>query len=222
MKRARNQSHRKLSVRNVSERQQQLLRLLQQEKPGLTVDQIAAGLAITRNAVRQHLAALERDGYVRKAELRKTAGRPSIAYVLTRAGDELFPKQYSWFSSAVLGALRRERGSEALALFLRKIASSIAAGLESRVAGKAPEERVAALVQIMNELGYDARTVQAKGAPATVVATNCVYHDLAREYREVCEFDYELMEKLTGRSVDHPECMVRGGNVCRFHLGPVG
>lgn len=209
-------------MQSVSERQEALLRLLLREKPGLTVDQLAVRLAITRNAVRQHLAALERDGYVRKAELRRTAGRPSTAYVLTPAGDELFPKQYSWFSSALLGALREERGSEALALFLRKIASSVAAGLDSRVTGKTPEERVVELVRIMNELGYDARIVQARGASATVVATNCVYHNLAEEFREVCEFDYQLMEKLTGRGVDHSECMVRGGNVCRFLLKPAG
>lgn len=205
-------------VKGVGERQQKLLLLLQREKSGLTVDELAERLAITRTAVRQHLAALTRDDYVRQQDLRKTAGRPGYVYVLTPAGDDLFPKQYSWFSSIMLNALRQELGSAGLASFLRRLASSVAASLEARVQGMSPAERVKALAQIMNEMGYDASDVSLPNAPAQIVATNCVYHDLAREFPEVCHFDYELAEKLTGGQVTHPECMVRGGKACRFVL----
>lgn len=205
-------------VKGVGERQQKLLLLLQRDKSGLTVDELAERLSITRTAVRQHLAVLTRDGYVDQQTLRKTAGRPGHVYVLTLAGDALFPKQYSWFSSAMLHELRREHGSAGLALFLRRLASSVASGLDARVRGLSPAERVAALAQLMNELGYDARAVSAPGAPDEIVATNCVFHDLARDFPEVCHFDYELAEKLTATQVRHPECMVRGGKVCRFVL----
>lgn len=205
-------------VKGVGERQQKLLLLLQRDKSGLTVDELAERLSITRTAVRQHLVALTRDGYVDQQALRKTAGRPGYVYVLTLAGDDLFPKQYSWFSSAMLHELRREHGSAGLALFLRRLASSVASGLDARVQGLSPAERVAELAKIMNELGYDARAVSSTNALAQIVATNCVYHDLAKEFPEVCHFDYELMEKLTGSPVRHPECMVRGGKVCCFVL----
>ena len=207
-----------MAVKGVGERQEELLLLLQRDKSGLTVDELAERLSITRTAVRQHLAVLMRDGYVDQQSLRKTAGRPGYVYMLTHAGDDLFPKQYSWFSSVMLTELRRELGSAGLALFLRRLASSVASGLDARVRGMSPAERVMALAQIMNELGYDARAISAPGAPAEIVATNCVYHDLARDFPEVCHFDYELVEKLTESQVRHPECMVRGGKVCRFVL----
>ena len=42
--------------------QRALLRALLHNQPGLTIDALGDTLAISRNAVRQHIAALERDG----------------------------------------------------------------------------------------------------------------------------------------------------------------
>lgn len=208
-------------VKGVGERQKELLLLMQRDKSGLTVDVLAERLSITRTAVRQHLAALARDGYVSQQALRKTAGRPGHVYALTPAGDDLFPKQYSWFSAMMLNALREQLGSPGLESFLRRLAASVASDLDARVQGMSASERVAELAKIMNELGYDARAVSSPDAPARIVATNCVYHNLAKAFPEVCHFDYELIEKLTGSRVQHPECMVRGGTVCCFVLETV-
>lgn len=205
-------------ARRVGDRQQRLLRLLQQEKSGLTVDELAARLEVTATAVRQHLTALERDGYVRMQELRKTAGRPGFVYVLTAEGDALFPKQYPWFSSVLIRALQAKVGSEGLASLMRGLGAEVADSLTARMAGKTEDEQLGVLVEVMNELGYDARLTTTLNALPEVVATNCVYHALAREYPEVCHFDYELMERLTGKQVAHTECMVRGGRACRFQF----
>jgi DeoR family suf operon transcriptional repressor len=206
-------------VQALGERQQAVLRLLQREKDGLTIEELVARLAITRTAVRQHLAALERDGYVRKEGLRVTGGRPGFLYVLTPAGNELFPKQYPWFSTLVLARMREQLGQDGLTRFTRELAAAVAAGLAPRLEGKGPRERIEEVARIMNELGYDARVV-AEGTTPCIVASNCVYHHLAREFREVCEFDLGLLEHLTGARAGHTECMVREGKVCRFPLEP--
>lgn len=208
------------AVQTLGERQQAMLRLLQQQKEGLTIEGLVASLAITRTAVRQHLATLERDGYVRKEGLRTSGGRPGYVYSLTPAGNELFPKQYSWFSALVLERLRAQLGHEGLAVFMRQLAADVAAGLAPRLQGQSPDGRIDELIRIMNELGYDARRLG--GAPPGLVASNCVYHHLAQLFPEVCEFDLGLMESLTGTRARHPECMLRGGHVCRFLLEPAG
>ena len=43
----------------LGDRQKKLLQLLLKTKSGLTVDELSGPLQITRNAVRQHLAALD-------------------------------------------------------------------------------------------------------------------------------------------------------------------
>ncbi|HET8631769.1 MAG TPA: ArsR family transcriptional regulator, partial [Thermomicrobiales bacterium] len=59
-----------------------------------TVDELARALGLTDNAVRAHLATLERDGLVRQEGLRRGAGKPAYAYDLTPAAERLFPSAY--------------------------------------------------------------------------------------------------------------------------------
>jgi len=64
-------------------RQHQILKRLLENKAGLSIDEITTALNISRNAVQQHFAVLERDGYIHAGVLNKTAGRPvRIAHVL--------------------------------------------------------------------------------------------------------------------------------------------
>lgn len=69
----------------------------------------------------------------------------------------------------------------------------------------------------MRELGYQSGSIDpANGKLPAIEATNCVFHSLAQRYPEVCYFDLALMSEVVGSDVIHDECMVRGGNVCRF------
>jgi DNA-binding HxlR family transcriptional regulator len=73
--------------------QQVLARLLEQ-KSGMTVDDLAESVGISRTAVNQYLMALECDGYIRRDSVHKTAARPGRVYVLTDQGANLFPKKW--------------------------------------------------------------------------------------------------------------------------------
>ena len=61
---------------------------------GMTVDELAAALGLSGNAVRPQLAVLERDGLVERAELRRGASRPAQVYVLSREAELLFSHAY--------------------------------------------------------------------------------------------------------------------------------
>ncbi|MCK7509177.1 MAG: hypothetical protein MZV70_37470 [Desulfobacterales bacterium] len=54
----------------------------------------------------------------------------------------------------------------------------------------------------------------------TIEASNCVFHHLAAQYPEVCRFDLALLAAFVGTPVEHQECVVRGGQVCRFGFRP--
>jgi predicted ArsR family transcriptional regulator len=76
-------------VNPISDRQDQILKLLLENKNGMTLDEIAGALSISRNAVQQHFNALERDGFVQAGAVNKTAGRPARSFVLTDAGVKI-------------------------------------------------------------------------------------------------------------------------------------
>jgi len=202
--------------------QQAVLNELLEHKAGVTLDELAASVGLSRTAVNQHLIALEREGYVRKASPRKTGGRPLHVYVLTEQGANRFPKQYSWFSKLLIRTLRERFGEEEASRYMYDLGVKMSADLIPRLVGKNRVERIAEIVQIMNEAGFVARTVSPNGADKLprVECKNCVYHDLSKDYPEVCRFDVGFLSGLMGAEVEHQECMQRGGGACRFRFVP--
>jgi len=211
-----------MTMTTVGASQQQVLLQLLERKLGATVDELVAAVGLSRTAVNQHLVALERDGYVQRTSPRKSGGRPQNVYVLTEDGTNLFPKQYAWFSKLLIQTLREEFGEEQAARYMYNLGVKKSAELIPRLVGKNRAERIDEIVKIMNETGFVARTVSATGADKIprVECKNCVYHDLSKDYPEVCRFDIGFLSGLMGAEVEHQSCMQRGGESCRFRFIP--
>lgn len=191
--------------------QQKLLGHLNREAEGLTIEELSESLDISGNAVRQHLMALEKSGLIEPGRVMKTKGRPGQSFQLTPRGRELFPRQYSWFAELLLTAIQGEKGSAGLIQVLESLGESVSKDLVGELADMTPAARLRRIAGLMTELGYEA---QVEGQE--VVASNCVFHHLAARFPEVCQFDLALLSKLSDQNVEHRECMVRGGRVCRF------
>jgi len=198
-------------------RQKELLSLLLKNKGGLTVDELAQPLGITRNAVRQHLSALENDRLVAQGATRPSGGRPEQLYVLADKGREIFPRQYSWFAQLVVESIKQDVGSAGLRERLGAIGSAVGINLRSQYPGlQNRQQKVEKLSEVMEQMGYNTTSMTAKGEAPTIEADNCVFHNLATKNPEICEFDLALLATFTDSKVDLQECMARGGNVCRF------
>ncbi len=200
-------------------RQQDILKLMLENKDGVTVDELAQRLNITRNAVRQHIAVLERDLLIKQLGTRPSMGRPELLYGLAKKGRETFPRRYSWFSELLLNALFKEVGSEGLAERTAKMGELVANDLLARQRPpETSEMAINELNKVMVELGYNSKVKAGDNGELKIEASNCVFHDLAEKHPEVCQFDLALMATFTGATVCHEECMVRGGKVCRFQF----
>ena len=199
------------------DRQRELLEKLLFKKIGLTIDDLAKELSISRNAVQQHTLALEKGGYIEKGKLTSTGGRPSQIYVLSEKGVDLFPKQYSWFSELLLGSLKSQLGTEGLEIKMHDIAKNLADSLKPKLAGMSLPEKIFEVSRIMQELGFETEVDEGEELPA-IVAHNCVYHHLAKEFEEVCQLDRSLLESLLDREIHHEECIIKGGEVCKFKI----
>src|SRR5215217_4418285 len=69
-----------------------------------TVEELAQAISLTDNAVRAHLATLERDGMVRSAGIRRGAGagKPSTLYELPPEAELVFSRAYPPVLTALL------------------------------------------------------------------------------------------------------------------------
>lgn len=203
-------------------RQKELLKLLLKNKNGLTADELSEQLAITRNAVRQHLAALENDRLLEKGVTRPSGGRPQQLYVLTDKGRECFPRHYSWFAQLLVESLLQETGTEGLSERLSAMGARVGTQLRAQYPELTTrEEKVRKLSEIMEEIGYSAQTLNPESDQAPVIgADNCVFHHLAMKNPDICQFDLALASSFTDSTVDHQECMAKNGNICRFKFVP--
>ncbi len=198
-------------------RQREILGLLINNKAGLSIDEIANKLSISRNAVQQHISILEREDYIQTGGLKKTAGRPVRTFILTATGLNHFPKQYAWFSELILTELKNEMGSAGLTIFLQKLGNTLVQSLLPRFEGKSPKERVVELSSIMDDLGFKVTaSLDSTTGDQYINACNCIYHDIAQKHHEVCELDKTLISTLLNQEVELVECMAEGQHICSF------
>ena len=204
-------------IKNSDSRQEQILTLLLNSAAGMSIDQLAATLEISRNAVKQHLLGLEMRKLVKEAGLNITGGRPSRRYILTDQGINSFPKQYAWFCNLLLSELAAELNTEALEQMMWNMGVKLANSLVQQFAHKNQAEKLVALVDLMQGLGYHAALEQQDGLSA-IKAVNCVYHDLAKQYPELCRFDQALISTLLGNPIEQTACMAKSDCACRFNV----
>ena len=197
--------------------QHEILNRLLANKSGLSINELAGFLAISRNAVQQHIFILERDGYLRKKQTSPTAGRPAGIYELTSQGVNYFPKQYAWFSELILNHLAEEISPERMPDYMKKLGLKLAASLSPRFQEKSLSQRLDELKSLMVELGYQADVVaDGRSGANAVEAVNCVFHDLAKAHSAICEFDIALISSLLAKPIVHSCCMAKGDGKCRF------
>src|SRR5919202_4818003 len=92
-----------------------------------TVDELAAALGVTDNAVRTHVAALERDGVVRQRGVRPTGGKPAYAYEVAPEAERLFTKAYVPVLTQLVAALEERMSPEQLETLFQEVGRRLAA-----------------------------------------------------------------------------------------------
>jgi predicted ArsR family transcriptional regulator len=206
-------------MQNLPEKQRLVFEALLDNPAGLGLEELAAVLGVTKTAAKEHVVKLLDLGYLAYRDEKGQVGRPKRRYYLTESGHEVFPRQYSWLSSALLGVLATTLGPVEIGRILKRMGADVARSMDERLArAKTPAKRVAEIVAIMSELGYRARLKQSDVRKDVVIeATNCVYHAVAKRHPELCQFDIYLLEAMArSKRVILDSCIARGGSVCRF------
>lgn len=196
---------------------ERILGLLLHAPGPLSIPSLAAQLGISRNAMHQHAGSLERDGLIERAAQISTRGRPSQGFQLSAAGEAMFPRQYALLARKLIGELARLLGPEALPEAMARMGVELARELAPR-AGEKQAVTIAAIAALMRDLGYEAHIAE-PGNDDEIEAHNCVFHDLAMRNPAICAVDLALLGALSGRPVEHLDCMARGERSCRFAFG---
>jgi predicted ArsR family transcriptional regulator len=181
-----------------------------------TVDEMATELRLTDNAVRAHLAALERDGFVRQCGVRRGsgAGKPAYAYELTANAEQLFPKPYVTVLNSLLSSLDERLTHDEIESLLREIGRQIAN--EYPPATGDDPDRLAAAVNALNQLGGLAALEDHEGEP-NIRGYDCPLAALVPGHPEVCNLAEAFVSEVAGVPL-RERCQRNGTPHCRFEL----
>src|SRR5688572_24910871 len=125
-----------------------LLRAKQQ-----TVNELAAALKLTDNAVRAHLLSLERDGLARQAGTQPGFRKPHATYALTPEAEQIFPKAYGPLLDLFLTVISKKLDPKELRAAMREVGKRVASNHLEEVQGKTRKQRIDAALRILKELG---------------------------------------------------------------------
>jgi predicted ArsR family transcriptional regulator len=186
--------------------------LLIRESPK-TVNDLAAALDITDNAVRAHLLSLERDQLVRSGGTVAGARKPHTLYELTENARDHFPRPYGSILKRFLAVLKLRLSSRAIATDLRETGRQMAAD----VAIEPGLDRLDSAVATLQELGGSARVV-VEGGHTSIQSESCPFGEIVAEHPEVCRLAESMVEEIVGQPV-RETCARDGPPKCRFMIG---
>jgi predicted ArsR family transcriptional regulator len=177
-----------------------------------TVNELADDLALTDNAIRTHLAALERDGLAAFAGLRRGVGKPAHLFALTPDAETLFPRAYAVVLRTVLDVVRRSRPPGEVDALVAEVGRRLAEPFAR--AGGDPAGRAEAAVAVLAELGGVAEA-RVEGALVTIRGFGCPLREAVDNHPDVCRIAAALLTEVVGYEVT--ECCDRGeAPSCRF------
>lgn len=188
-----------------------------------SVEELAAELGVTDNAVRAQLQALERDGIVRQAGIRRTGvvGKPPATFEIAPSAEALLSTAYAPVLRALLVALEKRMSQNDLDALFREVGRLLAAQ-KGVTTGSTPEsradleQRVNAAAEFLAALGGELQ-VEAGAATFTLRGYACPLSDAVCTQANVCHAIEELVSQMVGVPVR--ECCDREGKArCCFEV----
>lgn len=184
---------------------------------GLTADDIASKLGVTRSAIRAQLTGMERDGVVRRAGQRPGTTRPSNVFELTPEVEQLLSSAYVPLLTQLVDVFAAGLPGDQLETMLRQAGKQLADELSG---GRRPAGNLAVRVsmasEMMNEQLGAMTHVEANGR-YVIRGVGCPLAALTGKHPGVCLAMESLVAEVVGVPVR--ECCDRSARPhCCFEI----
>jgi predicted ArsR family transcriptional regulator len=181
----------------------------------MTVDELAADLGVSGNAVRAQLAILERDGLLAQGELRRGASKPARTYVLTAEAELLFSSAYVPVLTQLLHVLDERLDPNEFDRLMRDVGRRLI-GDRPRPTGDL-RQRAEAAGALLNDLGGLSRVEEHDGG-FLVRGYGCPLSEATRRHPEACNAVESLLSEFAGVPVAKC-CDIEDRLRCCFYVG---
>lgn len=170
-----------------------------------TANEIAARMGLTHNAVRAHLAILQREGLVRQGGFQPSGSRPSVVYELAPEAEAIFSRAYIPFVAHLVRVLQERLPQGELDEVMHTVGRRLAAEWP-RLRGDLPQ-RIEAVSGFLEDLGAQNEVDRLDGG-FVIRGHGCLLAAAVHSRPEVCRAMESLLAELLEVSVR--ECCERG------------
>ncbi len=191
---------------------------------GRTTRELAAMLKIRESAVRMHLERMVEMGLLTSSFHREGIGRPRKKFFLTPSGHELFARRYDLALDTLVESMIDKEGEPFVrSVFTdagKRLAEKMSKDLPYVASGAPYEERLQAVLRLMNVLGQRAKVVKVNGKTC-IESHNCIFRTSAGKHPNYfCDLMHKgMVEKvLSPTKVELPETIAKGAKNCLFVL----
>jgi predicted ArsR family transcriptional regulator len=182
-----------------------------------TVNELAAALDLTDNAVRAHLLSLERDGLIYQAGTQPGFRKPHATYALTAESEQIFPKAYGSLLDLLLTVLARKLSPKELRAAMREVGRRVADNHLLEVEGKPRGQRIEAALDILKELGGSATFHESEGRHFIRGNNGCPLAAATAHHPDACLIAESLLTQIIGAPVKE-RCIHGKTPSCRFQV----
>ena len=199
----------------------QILLQLKTRGPVQTKD-VAAAVAVTRQAARQHLERLAAEGLVEHVTERMGVGRPRRSWSLTALGNQRFPDTHAQMTVELIEAVRGEFGDEGLDRLIKRREAATEVGYAKALDGAvALEERLERLAQIRAAEGYMAEWSRREDGAYLLIENHCPICAAASACQGFCRSELALFQMmLAPATVERAEHILAGARRCAYVVTP--
>jgi DeoR family transcriptional regulator, suf operon transcriptional repressor len=165
-----------------------------------TVDEIAGELRLTPSGVRAHMAAMERDGVVRRTGRRQGTTRPAQLFELTTEVEQLLSRAYVPFLAQLVEEFAAAMPPAQVEALLGRVGQSLAVALRGGPPRGSLDARVRAASALLNqELG--AHTYVVRNGRYRIQGSGCPLAAVTGKHRAVCVAIEKLVSEVVGARV---------------------
>jgi predicted ArsR family transcriptional regulator len=166
-----------------------------------TVNELAAALQLSDNAVRAHLLSLERDGLVQQRGSRPGRRKPHAAYGLRAEAEHIFPKAYGPLLNHFVTVISDRLTPRTLYTTMQEVGRAVAQEHLNRLKGRSRRDRIKAALDLLNDLGGSAKFDASGGRQFIRGQNGCPLAAVTASHPQACLIVESLLSKIIGTPV---------------------
>ena len=178
-------------------------------------------LQMTSMGARQHLTALEADGWVGFSDEARGRGRPVRLWHLTEQAWQRFPDSHSELTLQLIDNIQQLFGEAGMERLIAQREQQQLARYQQTLGNKGLSGRLEALRELRSREGYMAEIRREEDGSWLLWESHCPICAAARACRGFCRSELEMFRRLLAPAgVEREQYLLKGDHRCLYRIRP--